>query len=193
MDAQLLLPSIGLTLAIAIFGTALVLTQVLDNAAAQSDEYEASEIDKEINAKFDMLQSKNAAVYHKMEDDLEACANLPVNQEVFDGFESSRKSCSPDRAKEHLVLNMADSAIDTLWKGYKAVTKILQNPSGKPQLKKIEGEGAESEEEFEYAEGSVNSTDHSSSPKSPRSPSGSSQLSNRKSANRWSSLLSAED
>lgn len=59
MDAQLLLPSIGLTLAIAIFGTALVLTQVLDNHVGQySDEYEAEEVERDVNAKFTMVAGK---------------------------------------------------------------------------------------------------------------------------------------
>lgn len=139
-----------------------------------------------------MIHSKQA-VYHKMDDE-EAVGNveLPDIQEGFTNFKQDpprMNSTSAHGNNEHIVLNLADQAVDSFWAGYHQVCRVIRSQTGaKPQLKKIEGDGAESEEEFEYAEGVT----VSSAQGSPRSHE-QNQVSNRRATNRWSSLMSAED
>lgn len=129
-----------------------------------------------------------------MEDDEEAAVTLP--DEHFTNFKQDppRMNASPvsqHASNDHLVVNLADQAMKSFWQGYAQITKVVQaqTTGGKPQLKKIEGEGAESEEEFEYAEGVTVSSENNS----PRGHEANKNVSNRRTTNRWSSMNSSAE
>lgn len=127
-ENDLLLPSIGLTLALAIFGTALVITQILDNTL---DTDGLRRVDGVMEAKAADVKKDSAKDSYRKQ--------VPENQNVSSGNQIVGG-----------IHSFAEEMVQPITDFY----HLLKNKLiGKKKLKTVEGDGAESEEEFEHVEG----------------------------------------